>query len=57
MGGDSATSLIMKRAKHTKQEANTKMGWMSFQDSIIIKEVKPYATSLEWKRNKSEQVE
>jgi hypothetical protein len=47
----------MKRAKHTKQEANTKMGWMSFQDSKIIKEVKPYATSLDQERNKSEQVE
>jgi hypothetical protein len=27
---DSATSPIMKRAKHSKQEASRKMGWMSF---------------------------
>jgi len=33
------------------------MGWMSFQDSKIIKEVKSYATNLDQERNKSEQVE
>jgi hypothetical protein len=47
----------MKRAKYNKVEANAKMGWMSFQDSIIIKEVKSYATSLDQERNKSGQVE
>jgi hypothetical protein len=36
MGGDSATSLVMKRVKYNKQEASKKMGWMRFLDLKML---------------------
>jgi hypothetical protein len=35
---DSATSMVMKRAKYNKQSASRKMGWMSFLDSKMMEE-------------------